>query len=37
LRLPRVQLDLVLRMGGLDGTVIDTPGGAVRLTLPGAG
>ncbi|MDJ0628982.1 MAG: hypothetical protein QNJ44_12040 [Rhodobacter sp.] len=35
--LPRVQLDLVLRMGALDGTVIDAPGGPVRLSLPGAG
>ncbi len=35
LDLPRVPLDLVLRMGGLDRTVIGTPGGPVRLCLPG--
>lgn len=35
MNLPRVQLDLVLRMGGLDGSVIDTPGGPVALQLPG--
>ena len=34
--LPRVQLDLVLRMGGLGGTRIETPGGPVLLSLPGA-
>jgi len=34
--LPRVPLDLVLRMGGLDGTSIQTPGRLVRLVLPGA-
>ncbi|WP_147438877.1 hypothetical protein [Roseovarius spongiae] len=35
--LPRADLDLVLRMGGLDGAVIETAGGPVRLQLPGAG
>jgi hypothetical protein len=34
--LPHVPLDLVLRMGGLDGTVITAPGGAVEIRLPGA-
>jgi hypothetical protein len=36
IHLPRAQLDLVLRMSALDGLLLETPGGQVRLALPGA-